>query len=374
MSEKRILLASLLKPVNDTRMYEKLGLSLSKLDSVQVHIAGYTAPIPSHAPDNIIFHPVFNFKRLSLGRAKAQLDYWQLLHQVKPDLLIVGTHELLMTSALYARLYSCKLIYDIRENYALNLLTQQHYGYGLRQLLAGGVKFSERLAATVTDHFLLAERSYAQELTFLRKRYTIIENKFKPGKNYSSPATPIKLNGNSLRLLYTGTIARLYGIFEAIELTDKLYKENARVSLTIIGYCASNETLLQLRKIIHSKPHITLVGGDRLVPHQQILEAITNSDVALMPYHYNESTYNCIPTKLYEYTAFGLPVLIQNNPLWDNLVSTYDAGLSIDYRDLYISSLIPTLLKKEFYRNGIPEDVFWVSEEQKLMQIMADLL
>lgn len=371
MCEKRILLASLLKPVDDTRMYEKLGLSLSKMENVQVHIAGFAAPIPQDAPVNITFHPLFEFKRISIDRIKAQLDYWRLLLRIKPDLVIVGTHELLVASVLFTKSNKCRLIYDIRENYCLNLLSQRHYSFGIRQVLSSGVHFSETMAASTISHFLLAERSYAKELHFLENRFTIIENKFKPHPGYATPPTPVQVVQDQLRLLYSGTIASLYGIFEAILLTDKLHQSNHNVSLTIIGYCASEETLLKLLQEIKGKPYITLIGGNKLVPHKQIIEAIKRSDVGLMPYRYNESTFNCIPTKLYEYVAMGLPVLIQQNPLWDNIISAYDAGLPINYKEIDISHLMPILLNKTFYLNGIPDNVFWASEDQKLIPIVT---
>ena len=374
MSEKRILLASLLKPVNDTRMFEKLGLSICKLNQLQVHIAGFNSLVPAHSPTNISFYPVFNFKRLSTGRLKAQHTYWKLLLAVKPHLIIVCTHELLPVTVLYKKRYKCKIIYDIQENYTLNLLSQGHYANGIRQLLATGISVVEKLSSKTIDHFLLAERSYAQELPFTRGKATIIENKFKPAVNYTYPYTPVKVSPSNLKLLYTGTIAKLFGIFEAIALADKLFLQSQRISLTIIGYCASSETLSDLYAAIKGKPYITLIGGDKLVPHQQILEAMKTHDIGLMPYRYNKSTHNCIPTKLYEYIALGVPVIIQKNPLWHDLIRKYNTGISTDYNKINISELIPILLKSSFYQNGIPNEVFWNTEEQKLLTVIGDFL
>ncbi|MER2998238.1 glycosyltransferase [Pontibacter populi] len=374
MSEKRILLASLLKPVNDTRMYGKLGLSLCKLPYAQVHIAGFAAPVPDNIPANMQLHPIFSFKRLSSGRLTAQQKFWRLLQTVKPDLFIVCTHELLLSAWLYARNHNCRLIYDVRENYSLNLTAQDAYNPILKRVLAAGVRSIEKLTAPTIAHFLLAEKSYAQELPFIGNRYTIVENKYKPDTDYRLPDTPVKINRERIKLLYSGTIAGIYGVFEAVKLTEQLYHLNPNSTLTIIGYCAHGPTSQKLKQTIADKPYITLIGGNKLVPYPEILHAIATHDIGLLPYHPNPSTFRCIPTKLYEYMAYGLPILIQQNPIWQNLLLNADAGLTINFNKTGATNLLQTIYDTIFYKNGIPTDIFWESEEEKLIQVVSRVL
>lgn len=375
MSETRILLASLLKPVNDTRMYEKLGLSLSKLPETNIHIIGFQAPVPADAPANVYFHPIFQFKRLSINRFRAQQKYAQLLHRLKPHLIIACTHELLLTSQRYCQKYGAKLIYDVQENYTLNLTTQQNYPLLLRQLLAFGVARAEKKAAESITHFLLAEESYAHELEFLEAgKYTVIGNKYKPAPNYTLPATPVQLAQQPLRLLYSGTIAEVYGVFEAISIAEGLHQLDPSTTLTIIGYSARRHTLEQLQERIKGKAYIKLVGGDKLVPHQQILQRIKESNLGLLPYRPHPSTERCIPTKLYEYMAYALPVLVQQNPLWQSITEAATAGLSIDFKQVSPEQLLTRIRQQRFYTSGIPPHIFWKEEEAKLLQIVKKTL
>ncbi|MBD1395973.1 glycosyltransferase [Pontibacter sp. JH31] len=375
MSEKRILLASLLKPINDTRMYEKLGVSLSKIPGAAIHICGYTGPIPSHAPGNISFHPIFEFKRMSLGRLEAQRKFYNLLVQLKPELLIVTTHELLLVSLFYKQKYGCQLVYDIQENYSLNLRAQHNYPWLAKQLLALAVRSTERLTTPAIAHFLLAERSYAEELPFLGNRYTCVENKYKEKTNQATPAIPVAIpTMGPLYLLYSGTIAEEYGLWEAIRLAEEFHKINSGTRLTIIGYCANAHTLAALKDAIKGKGYIQLIGGDSLVPHEEILKEIAKSHVGLLPYRPNQSTFRCIPTKLYEYMAHGLPVLIQQNPLWHAIVEGNGAGLSIDFMSANAPELLEKLYLTSFYTEGIPQDIYWHTEEDKLLQVINKLL
>lgn len=376
MSEKRILLASLLKPINDTRLYEKLGTSLSKIPGASIHIAGYEAPIPSGAPASVHFHPIFQFRRLSAGRLTAQSDYFRLLQRIRPQLVIVSTHELLLPTLLYKTKYSSvRIVYDVRENYSLNLRAQHNYRWPLKHLLAATVRGIERLTAGSIDHFLLAERSYADELQFLGNRYTFIENKYNGLWHHSAAAIPVSLPATGeLRLLYSGTIAEEYGIWEAIELAKQLQTVRPDTKLTIIGYCANSHTLTQLRKICQTLLFVDLIGGNKLVPHQSILQQIQESHIGLLPYRPNASTFRCIPTKLYEYMAHALPILIQENPLWQGIVEGNDAGRSINFSQLNAAALYEDLSTSSFYNKGIPASIYWQSEEEKLLKVITALL
>ncbi|WP_439882349.1 glycosyltransferase [Pontibacter sp. MBLB2868] len=372
MSEKRILLASLLKPVNDTRLYEKLALSLSKLADTQLAICGFRAPIPANVPGNISFYPLFFFYRLSLDRIRAQYKFYRFLLKIKPQVIIVATHELLLPCYQYSKKHPVRLIYDVQENYALNLRAQNNYPPLLRQLLAKLVRRIETSLAPCIDHFILAETSYADELPFIGNRYTILENKYQPHASYTKPVTPVQLGKEPLRLIYSGTIAENNGIFEAIALADKLYSADRTTSLTIIGYCANTTTLRDVNQRITGKSYIRLIGGNKLVPHQQIIKEISSSNVGLLPYQPNESTFRCIPTKLNEYMAHGLPVLVQQNPLWDKLVRQNQAGFSIDFRQTDLREIQSFLRQNLFYTSGIPKDIFWVQEEDKLLSLFKN--
>ena len=253
MFRKRILLASLLKPVNDTRMFAKLGQSLCKLEQAEVHIAGFIAPLPEQSP--ITFHPIFHFKRLSWQRLTAQWTFWKLLNQLRPEVLVVCTHELLPVAWWYKKKHGGQLVYDVQENYQLNLETQQVYGSVLGRLLGKLVRGVEKAVAPWVDHFLLAEASYAQELPFLGNRFTLLQNKFKAPLGFTARQTPVFLQGQApLKLLYSGTISELYGVLEAISFADQMHAFLPHATLTIIGYAPSAEFLGKVKTRIQDKP------------------------------------------------------------------------------------------------------------------------
>jgi len=379
MALSPLLLASVLKPLDDTRMYGKFGCTLASRPELTVHVAGRRAPRPSTAPANLHTHELLAGSRLSLGRLVAQWRYWQLLRQVKPRLVIVHAPELLPLTLLWRRLgQERQFLYDVRENYALNILTQQVYPGWMRRALASLVRRAETAAAKRAAKIILAERSYADELSFATEEQTVVlENKYQPqpGERMPSVVQAKPSPGETLRLLYSGTISELNGVLDAVAFVRAFRKVRPATHLTIIGFCQQPDLLVRLRQAIAAEPEaITLIGGDQLVPHVHIVAAIQRSHVGLLPYRPHPSSWRCLPTKLFEYAAHGLPMLLPDNPLWLAALAPYQAALRCpSFTQPDAASLAAALDQTAFYPNGIPQEAFWQTETAKLWQIVDSL-
>lgn len=377
-----ILLASILKPLDDTRMLGKFGRTLATRPNTQVHVAGRLAPTPGGLQANLHTHALLAGTRLSLARVRAQTHYWQLLQRLRPDVVLVHAPELLPLTVLWRVLgQGRKFVYDVRENYALNIRTQQVYPVWARSLLANLVRGLETLAASQATAVLLAERSYAPELPFATpERTLILENKYQPYAGEQPPTALGHLPGPTepLRLLYSGTISELNGVFEAITFWQQVRSVWPAAHLTIMGFCQQPAQLARLWTAIdRAGEGITLVGGNALVPHTRIVEEINRSHLGLLPYRPHTSTARCIPTKLFEYLAHGLPVVVPPNPLWQKIVERYEAGICVDFQALGQSdapvAAITQLRQQRFYSAGVPAEAFWATEAEKLLRLMDSI-
>ncbi|MCC3157114.1 glycosyltransferase [Hymenobacter sp. 15J16-1T3B] len=372
-----ILLASVLKPVDDTRMYEKFGRSLAEA-GYRAAVAGRAAGAPSGANDGILQEPLFHGHRLGLARLRAQWHYWRLLRTTKPELVIAHAPELLPLTVLWHKLTGRPFFYDVRENYALNIRTQQVYRGLLRRVLAAGVAWMEQAAARRAAAVLLAERSYARELPWLPAgRTVVLENKYVPPAGAPAPPpAPVRLPAPAepLRLLYSGTISELNGVFDAINLAARLHRHRGNVSLTVIGYCQRPDEQRRLDDLATEHADwLRVVGGAQPVPHAAILAEIRRSHLGLLPYRPHPSSWHCIPTKLYEYFANALPVLIPPNPLWQAEVEQHEAGAVVDFQralpevERVWAMSSPRHYPRGFYPHGPPADALWQSEAPRLL-------
>jgi glycosyltransferase involved in cell wall biosynthesis len=383
------LLASVLKPVDDTRMRGKFAETLRERPNVQVHIAGRLAAtaLPpgqteTHSP--VRQHGIFSGSRLSLDRLAAQGRYWGLLRRLAPDVVIVHAPELLPLTLLWQALgRGRKFIYDIRENYALNVSTQRVYQGLTRRWLAAGLRWVEAQAAKRAAAVLLAEASYAAELPFLSAlppaRVVVLENKYQP-----RPTEPLRQQPQALpplaeplRLLYSGTISELNGVWEAIGLAGQLRAAwPGGALLTIIGFCQQPELLRQLREeVAANAAWLTLLGGPVPVPHAAIVAEISRSHLGLLPYRPHPSTERCRPTKLFEYLAHGLPIISAPNALWNELLQAHGAGVQLNFQQpIDGPALIARLRGQHFYPNGLPQDAQWATEGKKLWHLLDTVI
>ncbi len=180
-------------------------------------------------------------------------------------------------------------------------------------------------------------------------------------------------NQQGITFLFSGTISDNYGVFTAIEFIDKLQSLNPLVELLIAGYCANEKVLKKLVSRIKGKTHIKLIGGDHLVPHQEIINYIRKADFGLICYEINPSTENCFPTKIYEYMANRLPILIQNYEPWSSFCLRYNAGIEVNYKIFDVAKLLKLIKEGNFYGKGIPDEVFWKNDEEKLLKLIKDI-
>jgi len=365
MARFKVLLISILKPIDDSRMYEKIGMTLAKIDKAEIHIAGFHSNnIPKN--ENINFYPLFNFSRLSPKRLQSSWKTWKLLIKVKPQLIIPNTHELLLVITLYRIIFGGRIVYDVQENYFKNLWYGNQFPFLIKHILAVYVRVKEWLLAPFIQSFLLAERCYNQEMKFMRKKGIIIENKFKEPENFH--IADIKTRA-PLKLLYTGTIANLYGIQEVIKLAEDLLSLSTG-NLTIIGYCPESQLLNQIRNRIHKDHRIVLIGGSNPVPHTDILQKIHESNLGLIGYKNNPAISGKIPTRLYEYLACQLPFILPNNPSWVQLADKYNAGIAIDFTSYNPELILEYYFNRNFYSSPPGDEVLFNSQEDLVQSIL----
>lgn len=363
MTNHRILIGSVLKPTNDSRMYEKIGKSLSLLANTEIHIAGLKSDRPNET--NLHFYPIFCSKRISISRFFAPWKFLICALKVKPHTIIASTHELLLVTYLYKILFGCNFIYDVQENYFHNILYTDAFPSLIKPIIARWVRYKERVCKKEIDGYILAEKIYHLELVDrIKDPVLVLENKYVGIAPNTVKIVTIK-DTFKIKLLYSGTIATSYGVFEAIDLVIRLYLKDSRFELTIIGFAPSCRELTKVKNRIASYPFIKLIGGEKPVDHTEILSAIKNHHIGLLPYRFNESTHLRVPTKLFEYFLNHLPVICSYNPTWQEYIETYQAGIVIQFNNLPPAvDILNQISNATFFTKGNQQNLIW--EESKL--------
>lgn len=362
---RRIVIASVLKPVDESRMFEKIGLSLAQQGKFDVHIIGFPSQAAHKLPKDITLHPIQKnpFTRISWQRMLAPLSVLSKLFSLRPDVLIITTHELLFVGIVCQLFIGCRLFYDVQENYFRNALYTNSFPILIRQLVAFWIRCKEIITSPFINHFILAENGYQQELSFA-KPAIVLQNKIT--KSVADQYRKKDHSGYS-KILFSGTLARTTGVFEAIGILQKLHSIDSSFQLTIIGYCALHSDFIELQKLSSQHPFIRFFGETIPIPHDKILSAIHHADFGIIYYPQNQSTASSFPTKLFEYIGLQLPLVIHHNAQSHALVVQHNAGLILPSK-IDFDELIHQM--KSFKPASLKSYLFWESEFDQLLLLL----
>lgn len=363
---KRIktVIASVLKPVDDPRMYEKIGLSLQQTNIYDVNIIGFRAKnIPNNSAIN--FYPCFSFGRKSISRLIAPFTFLYYLIKIRPQLVMVSTYELLPAALFYRFVSGAHLIYDIQENYALNALSNRNSDLPA-SVLAGYIRYLEKAAQPMISLNILAETGYAKEISYLTNTLTVL-NRFQ--RKVCTPAVAKKEQISAqkpLRLLFSGTISPDYGLWQSIGLVNKLAKIFPLLKAKYIGRVPDQYLLNKLLNI-KSEAFVFEVGTEP-VPHKAILREMSTADFGIVAHQPTMSIQNCFPTRIYELMHFRIPILLQDHSPWVAYCQQWDSCIPLDFNHYDIDLVASRMMMLKFYSKGTPDDIYWESEEKKLIK------
>jgi glycosyltransferase involved in cell wall biosynthesis len=365
MSKKKtkIVIASVLKPVDDVRNYEKIGCSLAKLKDCEITMLGVASKKNSQN-ENIQFLPWRSFDRLSIGRLNVQLAFVKKLFILKPQLVIVTSHELLIMAVIGRLFVGYQLIYDVQEDYYKNLSHQHFYPWIIRKIMAVSIRCTEWLTRPFISHYLLAEEMYLNDLAFTKNKRTVIDNKSLAITNQST---------QQFKVIFTGTISDYSKCLESIELYQKLKSSLPNPTLVVIGYCPSVNYLNQLKKKSRLDESIQLLILEKPVPHQEIVEHIASANLAIIGYECNPVNVFKIPTKQYEYTAARLPYLVRSDTYWSELGSTWGGAIPIEFTSPDVKIILEFLAS--FDPNSVKTaDALWIKNEDILLKCVDSFI
>jgi glycosyltransferase involved in cell wall biosynthesis len=360
--EKRacVVIASVLKRFDDVRMFEKIGRTIAGTKST-VHCIGF-GKNTIDGKDGVVFHSIGFFRRISIKRWIASWKVLKTTLRLGPTHFIITTHELLFTACVVKLMTGARVIYDVQENYYLNIKNTNAFPAGLKHMIAWYVRLKESIFSFVIDHFILAEKIYADQLPFVKRRFTVIENKVRRPVEIKR-----KVKDETIELIFTGILAESTGVFIAIELAEQLHLLDPKIRLTMVGFAPQPSTLKKLELLIRHKPYFQLIRGADMVSHERIIEEIQKADFGIISYPKNPSTDGRYPTKLDEYLAYELPILLIDNPGWKKLCEALNACIPFSYPRYDVQTILHRMRNGDFYSTDMPRK-YWQDLENDLIE------
>ncbi|MCZ8354432.1 MAG: glycosyltransferase [Cyclobacteriaceae bacterium] len=358
----KIVVASVLKPVDDTRMFEKIGSSFAR-KGFEVHLFGNGNTNNTQKIEDIFFHHHIIKKRLSLKRWFIPFWVFRKLLFLKPQVVVIASHELLWMAVIYRLFFAVKVVYDVRENYALNIKLRQKNKW-IDSLLSHYMNWKQKMTSYGIDVFWLAESCYLTQLSFLpNQSIYVVENR--ASKQFTIPNKSLGYHS----ILFTGTLASSTGVLRFIEFAKYILKEDERFQFTIAGHSYDYNFLQNLKELIQPYPQIQLIGGSEYVAHATIYQLISQADFGFIDYPIHVATQGKKATKYFEYAASGLPIITSIKSEYATLLITEKTGLVWNEHE-NAAEFIYKL--KNYTKNQITNpNWFWESSENQLIESIA---
>lgn len=311
-----------------------------------------------------------------------------LYHLHDPELLLIARR--LKRRGRHRR----PVVFDMHENLPKDLLTKPWLPRPLRRPASFAAALAQRVLLRGLA-VVMAEESYATDYAWL-SNHTVVRNmplvdellaisnaesEPKPG---SKPETPMPTLG------YMGSISSARGSTATLEALGILRAQGLRCGLELIGPIANDPTANR-----HKKSHADelraqakRLGLDRVnlsgwLPAQEAWRRIAGCRAGLALLENRPNFVRSFPTKMFEYMAMGLPVVVSDFPLYRQVVESADCGLCVDPGNpRAIAAALSRLLKNPQEaqamgrrgRQAVIQHYRWDTEAKKLLSLYDRLL
>jgi glycosyltransferase involved in cell wall biosynthesis len=369
---------TVLNPALHSRIFYKEARAQQQTE-LSVCIVGQVVAKGPFVQEEITIFPLPVASRGLWGRLRLHVQLVaHLLFSIRAQVYQVHTPELLPLALILKWAFRAKVIYDVHEDYYLNIRHGGAYPVWLRRRLANAVRRLECFAVRQIDHTLYAEQCYDNMLAAPAGTHTVLPNYFSlppfaPQPEAQLPNMPV--------MGYFGTIARNWGILETVALWQAV-NLHTPVYLLIAGVAYEGRLLAEVRARLlaaNLPGRFILVGGDSYVAYDTLIDHMQACTFLTGLYHPAPNIKDRIPTKFYEAMALGKPLVFTHNPPWDELNHAHRFGLGIDLNS--IAAEAPRIARAmqtgfaDCYTQPIPFQAYaWEAVQHRLTDVCKRML
>lgn len=377
LDKKKVFMCSSVHVWSDTRIFFKEVSTLSASDySIDLYaVSDKKNNTEIELPENV------NLTIFSLGGKIKRPQRWKILYKeaLASNALYYHFHDpelLFLIPKIKKNKPTCKIIYDMHENFPKMLTTKEWIPRFIRIPTSKIAQNLEKKWLPMCDAVVFAESSYKNDYSYLNIEQCDL-------LNYPTKQDKLtKEKSSSYTFIYVGDLVEDRGLFEMLSLIKSLkLRGHNKVQLKLIGPMQDQLKVKVTAFISENNLFDNVIVYGRL-PYSQIWKHYANSNVGLCLLHPIPNYLNSLATKLFEYMAAGLPILATNIPDWVELISSTETGYTTNIDNVMeIANLAEIMMSNEkecekFARNGryFHENKFnWQSESEKLINLYDKL-
>ena len=360
---------------NDTRIFHKQCASLAK--------AGYQVSFVVKAKDaqsvgcttqkgvQVIQVPVDSSSRLKRMLFGAKAVYQKAL-EVDADIYEFHDPELLPYGLKLAK-KGKKVIFDSHEDYPTQIMEKEWIPTFLRRMISSAYRAYETHVVKQLDAVLFPCTKNGINIFENRAKQVVILSNAVMLEEMTPPQQEAQKSGDTI--CCTGSLTYQRGLTHLIRAAHQ-----AGVKLILAGQYSSEE----YRRELEAMPEYSCVEYLGYIGRQELAQVYARSSIGMSTI-LNVGQYASLdnfPTKVYEYMAAGLPVIVSDYPFMRRSVQQDDFGIAVDPDDVQaVAQAIRAILSDpqraqqmgENGRQAVLQKYNWDIELKKLLELYDSL-
>ena len=317
--------------------------------------------------------PRGRFSRMTRNAFLAFREAWKQ----SADLYVIHDAELLPWARLMT-LLGKTVIYDMHENVPKDILSKSWIPSVLRRPLSSTMRVVERLLIGRMP-VIFAESSYADDYAWVKQ--AVIARNFAKLSSFQNSAEATG-SPSGPAVAYVGAVSRDRGSLVTLAALSELKRRGISVGWHCVGPISPPDHQVELESVA-CESELTNVSFYGYLPRAEAIEKIETCAIGLAVLRPEPNFVASFPTKMFEYMALGMPVVVSDFPLYRQVVKECECGVCVDPTDsVQLADAIQRLLEQPEFarecgqrgREAVQEIYNWDAEFQKLNRFFEQLL
>jgi len=275
-----------------------------------------------------------------------------------------------------------KVIYDVHEHYPNAIMSKYWIPKFVRSVVKIAFELLEFLLVPLLNAVIYTTPIVGKRYKRMRVQTVRIEN-LPLLEMFKGIDTARRKANKNTALLYLGGITRIRGVVELIEAFAIVKKKHPNLLLYLVGGFSPESFGESIRSLIVKlgiKEDVKLIPP---VPYEKVKNYLSKASMGIVTYLPYPNNMSCLPNKLFEYMACGLPIVASDFPLYRQVIEDAGCGKLVDPKNpMEIASAVEELLdspeeREVMSRNGCSSfrnKYNWHCEEGKLVDLYKQLM
>ena len=307
---------------------------------------------------------------------------YRLAKQSEADIFHFHDPELLFLGAWMKRRFGKPVIYDIHEAYPDFIELKDYLPSRLRRPVAGVFRFAEPELAGLQSGLIFADDATAADFTRVNIPKVTLFNF--PSQEFiqSAITTGVPYNERPAHVLYLGGMERNRGVELMVEAFAQVYASVPGARLWLVGQFTPPDLEQVVRQAVIERGLAQAVTITGRVDFDQIGQYLRQARVGWVPWQAVTKNQKNIPTKLFEYMAYGMPIVGSDLRSIRPFLKNGDNGYLVssdkpaDHATALVNLLQNTQTAAEMGRRGqayVTRYYNWAAMEERLLHFYAEI-